>query len=115
MSAEPERPDGQPANTTPASAQTNKARVLWGRGDEAEVVSFDGERMLVVSPLPAAPGTPLKGRLAAPDIAIELKVSSCKRSPDGRFAVAGRVVSLTRELRAALSGLLSPEGEPPPR
>jgi hypothetical protein len=90
--------------------------IAWERGGTADVVAFEGERLVVLSTTSAAPGTPLHGKVEAgappappaPPAAqpVCLKVQSCKRMPDGRFTITGRVVSLTRELREALRALL---------
>lgn len=91
------------------------ARVVWARGGEGELSAFDGERAEVLSSTPAAPGTPLKGAIGDEARALELKVHGCKRVDDGRFAVRGRVVNLTRDLRALLQSLVTPPTSTPAR
>lgn len=82
-------------------------KIRWDKAGEAELVLLDGERLTVLSTVPAAPGTPLKGKLLAEaEMPVELKVFSSKKTPEGRFTIVGRVVNLTRELRAALQAKL---------
>ena len=78
------------------------------RGGEAELCSLSGDRLGVLSTVPSAPGSTLEGELPlAPGLAVQLKVRSCKLQPDGRFAIEGRAVNLTRALRAALEAGLA--------
>jgi hypothetical protein len=78
------------------------ALISWSRGGQAAVAGFEGEQIRVLSTISAAPGTPLVGALVeAPDMGVQIKVHGCKRTPEG-FVITGRVVNLTRALRAVL-------------
>ena len=78
------------------------------RGGEAELCSLSGDRLAVLSTVPSAPGSTLEGELPfAAGLVIRLKVRRCQRTADGRFAIEGRAVNLTRELRAAIEAGLA--------
>jgi hypothetical protein len=94
--------------------------VVWSRGGEARVVKLDGERIVLASTTPAAPGTPLEGALAL-GTKIRVKVARCRRtanadpSVQGRvevgFVIEGRLVDASRDVRATLAALASDEGQ----
>lgn len=86
----------------------SSARITWARAGEATVLTFDEPRSSVLQAAPAAPGTPLEGKLLTrgEPMTFQLKVASCKRRPDGLFVVEGRVVNLTRALRDELMAQL---------
>jgi hypothetical protein len=73
-------------------------------GGSATLVRVEGERFAIVADRAAAPGTPLRARIAGET--LELKVSRCVRREDGSFAMDGRLVNLTRTLRRVLSARL---------
>jgi hypothetical protein len=83
----------------------------WARGGEARIVSIEGERVRLSSTTPAAPGTPLEGALDD-GTRVKVKVARCRRDEAG-FTIEGRLVDASREVRATLAALASPEGEPP--
>jgi hypothetical protein len=72
-----------------------------GSAERMAVVAVERDRVTLDSTHAHAPGTPLAGRLAGDGRAIEVKVRSCVRRGDG-FRIEGRLVNLSRELRAAL-------------
>lgn len=78
--------------------------IAWAKGGSASVTRFAEPLVVVRSTIAAAPGTPLEGVFAAASERIVVKVKSCKRDGDG-FVIEGRLVNLTRELRAALTAL----------
>ncbi len=81
----------------------------WEKGGEADVRRLDGEAIALVSTTSSPPGSRPSGVLndGAP---VRIKVHACKRQEDGTFVVEGRVIDLTRELRARLSGLAGEGG-----
>ena len=76
------------------------------RGGTAAVLEVNGEHVVVLSSIPSPPGSPLEAKLDASTLRI--KVRGCRQvEPDdaGRsYRIEGRLVSLTREQREALSG-----------
>ncbi len=80
--------------------------VLWSGGGEAEFVLIDGDRVELRSTEPFAPGSRPAGRLAvAPDQEIWVKVHRSRREDAPRFHVWGRLLNVTRPLRAHLDAL----------
>lgn len=78
-------------------------QVLWSSGKKAQVLEVQGERVTLRSEASFAPGTPAAGHLESPSAQeILVKVHGCRREGDG-FVITGRLVSLTRELRATLA------------
>lgn len=73
---------------------------------EADIVSTDGTRVVLVCSSSAPPGASLTCTLGgAPPFRI--KVSSCRRSSGSaakEFRIEGRFVDLTREQRAKIAG-----------
>ncbi len=73
-------------------------------GERGEAVSLHGEVLTIISPKAFAPGAPVS--LSVESAALRGKSRGSKRRDDGRFDVRLRLVSLTREERAHLEGLL---------
>ncbi len=83
--------------------------VAFEKGGEADVVALEGERVTLRSTVSAPPGSPLDGRLREgphAGVALRIKVHGCRREGD-LFRIEGRVIDLSRELRAVLAGLLA--------
>jgi hypothetical protein len=73
--------------------------ITWTKGGTATVETFSEPWITVRSTTSAAPGTPLQGRVG--ELLIIVKIKSCKKTGDA-FTIEGRLVNLTKELRAAL-------------
>lgn len=73
--------------------------ITWTKGGTATVEKFVEPWVTVRSTTSAAPGTPLQGRHG--ELLIIVKIKSCKKVDDA-FVIEGRLVNLTKELRAAL-------------
>jgi len=74
------------------------------KGGTALVLEFSGDRVTLLSPFVAPPGSSVEGMFAGQRVTVKVR-GSHRVEPDaeGRsFRVEGRFVSLTRELRAAL-------------
>jgi hypothetical protein len=78
----------------------------WGRGGEAAVTAFDGDRITVLSTTPSAPGSRPEASLAS-GAALRIKVARCRRQDEG-FVIEGRVLDATRETRAEIVQLVAP-------
>jgi len=77
--------------------------VLWASGKKASVSEVNGERISLRSEASFAPGAPATGTLADhPSQEIIVKVHGCRRDGDA-FIVTGRLINVTRALRALLS------------
>ena len=70
-------------------------------GAKARVDTVDGERVVLVAPRPAPPGSPLAASSADND--YQFKVRGCRRDPDGAYRIECRCVNLTRAGRDELA------------
>jgi hypothetical protein len=77
--------------------------IRWARGGEATVTALDGDRIVVLSTTPSAPGSRPEGALSGS--ALRIKVARCRRQDD-RFLPEGRLLDATRETRAQIQRLL---------
>jgi hypothetical protein len=82
------------------------AHIAWGKGGEADLAALDQDRIQVRSSIPSAPGSRIAGRLAS-GAEVRMKVHHCKRTAQG-FDIEGRLLDVTREVRAELARLLAP-------
>jgi len=74
------------------------------KGGTALVLEFSGDRVTLLAPFAAPPGSTVEGTFQGLHVTVKVR-GSRRVEPDaeGRsFRVEGRFVSLTRELRAAL-------------
>jgi hypothetical protein len=78
----------------------------FGRGGEAAVTAFDGDRITVLSTVPSAPGSRPEGALPSGAL-VRIKVARCRRQDEG-FVLEGRLLDATREVRAEIVRLLAP-------
>lgn len=79
--------------------------LLLEKGGSALIVEVDGERVTLLSPVAAPPGSSLVGAYEGSRLVVKAR-GSRRVEPDaeGRtFRVEGRFVGLTRELREKLS------------
>jgi hypothetical protein len=84
--------------------------IQWAKGGEARVVAFAADGSVTLrSTIPSPPGSRIEGVVGgdAP-LAVRFKVHGAKRQEDGSFVLDGRVLDLTRELRARLLALATP-------
>ena len=85
------------------------AHIAWQKGGEADVVSVEGEALVVRSTVPAPPGARLDGKLTAePEAAVRMKSHGSKKEEDGSFTIKGRLLDATRELRERIASLAGP-------
>jgi hypothetical protein len=77
--------------------------IRWARGGEATVTALDGDRIVVLSTTPSAPGSRPEGALV--ESTLRIKVARCRRQDDG-FLIEGRLLDATRETRAQIQRLL---------
>jgi hypothetical protein len=75
------------------------------RGGDANIVKLDGELVTIDSSVASAPGSRLDGS-TDDGRSVRLKVYRCVRQGE-RFAIEGRFIDLTRELRLSLSSRLA--------
>jgi hypothetical protein len=86
----------------------------WEGGGEAEITSLVDDAAVLRSTKPYAPGSRPLATLAN-GAAIRLKTHRSRREdgPDGKsFTIDGRVLDLTRELRAFLTAALASDATP---
>ncbi len=83
-------------------------------GMTATVVRLDGERVELDAPMAAAPGSRVRGSVAAGELKLKVHRSVCKS--DGRFAITGVTFDLRRDVREAivrgLSSAIEGDGQP---
>jgi hypothetical protein len=77
-------------------------KIAWAKGGEATVVSLRDDAITLRSSIPSPPGSRIEGALADGGELVRVKVHSSKRQEDGSFVLEGRVLDLTRALRAKL-------------
>lgn len=87
------------------------ALLTWDKPGTATITRVDGEKVELVSSIPFAPGSRPEATLAPGAERIWIKVHGSHRLPDGNFKVEGRLINLTRDLRAVLERALA---EPAP-
>jgi hypothetical protein len=80
--------------------------LAWAKGGGADLVSMDGEALVLRSTTPAPPGVRLDATLAAGD-AVKIKSHGSHREEDGTFTVRARLLNARRELREKLASLVS--------
>ena len=82
------------------------SHLRWTKGGDATFVALDDDRVTLDSSLSSPPGSLVDGTLATGE-PIRVKVRGCKREGE-RFRIDGRVIDLSRDLRAKLTALLQP-------
>ncbi len=83
------------------------AHLVWQKGGEADVVTLEGEAVVVRSTVPAPPGARLDGTLTAdPPAAVRIKSHGSKKEEDGSFTIKGRLLDATRELRERIASVV---------
>lgn len=84
------------------------AHLSWTKGGHAEVVSVEGDAVILRSTTSAPPGARLEAKLAAePPVPVKVKSHGTHREADGTFTLKGRLIDATRDLRDKLAGLAS--------
>ncbi|MFO0550786.1 MAG: hypothetical protein U0271_20500 [Polyangiaceae bacterium] len=83
--------------------------IRWQNGGEGELMSLDGENVVVWSSRAWAPGSRPEGSLAD-GAAFRFKTHRCRKDPAREgFIVDGRALDFTRALRERLTAELSAE------
>jgi hypothetical protein len=81
--------------------------VRWTKGGEARVASLASDAVVLRSTVPSPPGSRIEGDLLGdPPAKLRVKVHASKLQPEGDFVIEGRLLDVTREVRARLSALL---------
>lgn len=86
--------------------------VHWVKGGHAEVVSIDGDSIVLRSTTSAPPGARLESTLAGTSTPVKMKSYGTHKEADGSFTLKGRLIDATRELRGTLSALASSSASP---
>ncbi|HEX4446903.1 MAG TPA: hypothetical protein VH044_09210 [Polyangiaceae bacterium] len=83
--------------------------LVWAKGGEARIVRVSGEAITLRSTVPSPPGSRIEGLLAGePPSPLRVKVHASRRQPEGDFVLEGRLLDITRDLRARLEALAAP-------
>jgi hypothetical protein len=81
--------------------------VTWTKGGEARVAALGNDSILLRSTAPFPPGSRIEGRLEGEPLAtLRVKVHASRLQPEGDFAIEGRLLDATRDLRARLETLV---------
>jgi hypothetical protein len=80
--------------------------ITWAKGGTATVVRLEEDRIDLASSISSAPGSRLDGALAN-GASLRVKVARCRRLERG-FAIEGRLIDTTREVRVELARLAAP-------
>jgi hypothetical protein len=76
--------------------------IAWAKGGEARVVAFAPDGAITLrSTIPSPPGSRIEGSLAGSSVRV--KIHGARKQEDGTFVLEGRVLDLTRDLRARLA------------
>ena len=84
-------------------------KIRFEQRGSAELEAIDADRITLVAPFAAAPGSRLAGALSAGQ-PVRLKVLRCARRQGG-FTLEGRLLDATRQLRLQLAATLEPTAE----
>ncbi len=74
-------------------------KLLFSGFGQATIAASDGSSVTLHADFPAAPGRPLEGVLETERKSVSIKVRGSHRLAPQLYAIEGRFVSLTRELR----------------
>lgn len=86
--------------------------LAWAKGGHAEIVSLEGEQIVLRSTTSAPPGARLDATLASSGEAVKIKSHGTHKESDGSFTLRGRLLDARRELRERIASLLAPrEGD----
>jgi hypothetical protein len=86
------------------------ADLTWVQGGEARLVALADDRVNLVSTISSAPGSRIEARLAS-GCSVRVKIHRCKRDGEA-FAIEGRLIDATRDVRAELLRLLGTDTTP---
>jgi hypothetical protein len=77
--------------------------IVLRQGGVARILESDGDRTVVISPVPSPPGSTFVGSVEGSSGELQLKVKNCRRVEEG-FRIEGRLRNATRELRERVLG-----------
>ena len=80
------------------------SHLVWVKGGTADLMSLEGEAIVLRSTTSAPPGARLEAKLG--DKPVKIKSYGTHKEADGTFTLKGRLVDANRELRDALAALL---------
>jgi hypothetical protein len=84
------------------------ARVTWAMGGKATIVSIGADTIVLVSTVPAPPGSRIDGTVAgeAGGTPLRVKVHGSKSAGTGDVVLRGRPLDMTRAVRERLEALV---------
>ena len=75
--------------------------LTWQKGGSARLVRIEGgDAVVFLSTISSPPGSRLDGELVLTKLAMRLKIHGCKLQPNGEFELKGRLLDVTRGVRA---------------
>jgi hypothetical protein len=87
----------------------SEPHVVWAKGGEARVVRVAADAVTLRSTVPSPPGSRIEGILAGePPTPLRVKIHASRRQPEGDFVLEGRLLDITRDVRARLEALAAP-------
>jgi hypothetical protein len=95
---------GSPAPHDRVGSPTPRVpHVRWAKGGEAWVASLAADAVVLRSTVPSPPGSRIEGALEGePPATVRVKVHASRLQPEGDFVIEGRLLDVTRAVRARL-------------
>jgi hypothetical protein len=79
----------------------------WARGGQATILSIERDRIVLRSSVPSPPGSRIEGALVGPSQALlRVKISACRRQPEGDFVLEARLIDTRQEVRQILRAIV---------
>jgi hypothetical protein len=86
----------------------SESHLRWAKEGEARFVSLKDDSVALRSTISSPPGSRIEGTLeGAPPARVRVKIHSSKLQPEGDFLLEGRLLDVTREVRARIERVLS--------
>jgi hypothetical protein len=84
------------------------ARVTWAKGGEATIVSIGADRIVLLSTVPAPPGSRIDGTIAGEGggTLLRVKVHGSKIEGARGYVLQGRPLDMTRAVRQRVETLV---------
>ncbi len=83
------------------------AHLNWQRGGLARIFSMKDDAVVLLSTISSPPGSRIDAVLASDgETRVRVKVHSSKKQDDGTFRIEGRLIDVTREVRARVVAAL---------
>lgn len=107
----PDRAPGSPAATATSETATSATHLVWTsasmKGGTARFVKISDTAVSLLSTSPSPPGSRIDATFVeATEVPFRVKIHGSKKRPDGLFALEGRPIDMTREVRMRAAALV---------